>query len=314
MEKHLITIPYNAQDMRLDRWLKTQYPHLHQGAIEQALRKKLIRLNSARGEASMRLNAGDTLEIADFLLHDNAKTTTPKPSAPAPLTKAQKEGLRAMVVHTHEDFYILNKPAGLAVQGGSKQRDSIDHRLDALSQNNQRPLLVHRLDKDTSGLLLVARHAPAARNLTALFADRALRKTYIALLHGTPPALHGEVDAAMQKSGAHEKMHIDPNGQRAITHYTVLDQLGDRLSLVQLEPLTGRTHQLRVHMAHLGCPIYGDGKYGAKSAFDEQLELARQLHLHAWRLELPAPYNLHMEVPLPSHLQDACNKYGLTLG
>jgi 23S rRNA pseudouridine955/2504/2580 synthase len=206
-----------------------------------------------------------------------------------PLTDDEAEFIREMVIAKGRDWYVLNKPPGLATQGGTKTVQHLDRLLDGLvNDEGQRPKLVHRLDKDTSGVLLVARSARAAGHFAKAFSGRTARKVYWALITGVPSADEGLIDAplAKQPGTGGEKMHVDEeNGLPSRTRYRLIERAGNRAAWVELQPLTGRTHQLRAHMAAIGHPIVGDAKYGGADAFLTG-GISRKMHLHARRLKV----------------------------
>jgi len=224
----------------------------------------------------------------------------------------------SMVIHRDADAIILNKLPGLATQGGTGTTAHVDGLLDAFfDEVKGRPKLVHRLDKDTSGVLLVARSAGAAAKFSRSFAGRSARKTYWAIVTGVPDIAVGQIDLALAKqpgSGG-EKMHVDEeNGQKACTRYRVIERAGNAAAFVELQPLTGRTHQLRVHMAAIGHPIVGDGKYGGKAAFLTGA-ISRKLHLHARRLRIDQPSGGKLDVTadLPDHFADSLTSLGFNI-
>jgi 23S rRNA pseudouridine955/2504/2580 synthase len=220
-----------------------------------------------------------------------------------------------MVIHTTPDAFVLNKPPGLATQGGTKTNQHLDRLLDGLAdQEGNRPKLVHRLDKDTSGVLLVARSARAAAFFSKSFSGRTARKVYWALVVGVPSAEEGLIDLplAKQPGTGGEKMHVDEEeGQPARTRWRMVDRAGNRAAWLELQPLTGRTHQLRAHMAALGHPIVGDAKYGGAEAFLTG-GISRKMHLHARRLRIDAPNKQVIDVSaeLPSHIAESLNTLG----
>ncbi len=235
-----------------------------------------------------------------------------------PLSQAEIDYAQSLVIHRDKAAIVLNKPAGLATQGGTGTTTHVDGLLDALSFGfPNRPKLVHRLDKDTSGVLLLARTARAAAFFSKAFSGRTARKVYWALTIGMPEPGEGEIDAALAKqpgSGG-EKMHVDPQaGQRATTRYRVLDHAATQASWIEFQPLTGRTHQIRVHAAALGHPIVGDAKYGGRDAFLTG-GISRKMHLHARRLviEHPDGGTLDIAADLPSHMTDSFAMLGFDL-
>ena len=275
------TIDDSEENTRLDRFIRRQAPATSQGQIEKLLRGGKIRLNGLKAKSNSRLTSGDEITLPDFLLNQQPDISTPEAEA----AKAQ-DALAAMELARSEDWIAYNKPSGLAVQGGAGMTRHLDGLL-MTAYADDRPKLVHRLDKDTSGLIIVARHMRAARGLTRAFADHQLQKSYLAICIGDPGA-GGSIDLPLIKSGPKggEKMLVDrQEGQSALTYFKRLAH-HDGFSLVALSPQTGRTHQLRVHMSALGIPILGDGKYGGGAAHPE-VQLARKLHLHAQFLRLP---------------------------
>jgi len=299
---------------RLDRWLRRVFPAASQGLIQKLLRTGQIRVDGKRAEASHRLAAGQEIRLPPQLA--GAPPSSGNPAAPAkgprPPDAAEAEALRARVLHSDRRVIVLDKPAGLAVQGGSKQNRPLDHLLVALvPAGEEPPRLVHRLDRDTSGALVLARGAAAARALTAAFRERQARKLYLALVEGRLPKLAGRIDLPLAKGGeaGRERMGVDEDdGEHAVTLYAeVAATQNNRVSLVALSPLTGRTHQLRAHLAALGHPILGDGKYGAREP--------GQLMLHASEIAVPHPEDgttLRVAAPLPEHFLASLQRLGLS--
>ena len=276
---------------RLDRFLRRQLPHFSQGIIERALRQGDIRVGGRKVKSNHRVIEAELITIQDRLIVASQPRPDNKPNsqkhvasqAPQINPELARELLQEMEVARTADWIAYNKPAGLAVQGGTATKRHIDGLLLA-AFGDARPRLVHRIDKDTSGLVLVARTLPSARMLTEAFRTHEISKSYIALVTGDTSE-RGVCDASVIKAGAagQEKMIVDETaGQPAQTRYLRLEKAG-RVSLMALQPITGRTHQLRVHMAHLGCPILGDGKYGASPVEG----FAKKLHLHAQFMRLP---------------------------
>ena len=324
-----IVAPADAEQ-RLDRWFKRHYPGLGHGRLEKLLRTGQIRVDGKRAKASLRLAAGQAIRVPPIEREGKAPAAEPqalasKPHAPGAkpravtASKAEAAALHAAVLHRDAQVLALNKPAGLAVQGGPKQAKNLDALLDLLTfEAVERPRLVHRLDRDTSGVLLLARTAAAARALTGAFKQDAARKTYWALVVGKPPKARGLVRLALDKRAGPggEKVRVEAAGKRAETRYaTVAAAKG--VTWLLLMPLTGRTHQLRVHCAALGCPILGDGKYGGKAAFRAGLQLPKTIMLHARELALPHPDDgttLRVRAPLPPDRQAVWQQLGFDAG
>jgi 23S rRNA pseudouridine955/2504/2580 synthase len=316
-----LTIGGDEPEQRLDRWFRKHYPHVSQGRIEKMCRKGEIRVDGGRVKAATRVGPGQVVRVPP--LPTAVDAPAPAGSAPEPDVDAGRV-LREAVLFRDDDLLVLNKPAGLAVQGGTKQRTHLGALLPALRFGREDdPRLVHRLDKDTSGLLVLARTAAAASKLGAMFRSRDVDKVYVAAVAGRPEPQAGTIRFALVKSGraGDERVHVvhpdeaaaTEGAKRAVTDYRVIEQAGARLAAVALRPVTGRTHQLRAHMAGIGCPIAGDGKYGGRGQ-ENQGEgwgaglgggLSRKLHLHAARLSFPHPRTgrpLTFAAPLPEHM------------
>lgn len=308
------TIEQGDDDIRLDRWFKRHYPALKQGELQKAMRKGLIRLDGKKTETSTRVTAGQELTVK-FIDLDAQPEAPKKKEAKPKLKPEQVRETQEWVLHRSPNVIAINKPAGIAVQGGSGVNDHVDGRLPALCFDLAHPpKLVHRLDKDTSGVLLLGRTSKAATELSKAFASKRMRKIYWALVVGVPEIYEGEIKGALAKSeGDYEKMEVDEDGKPAITHYRVIEHLGSRMAWMELEPITGRTHQLRVHMAEMGHPIVGDGKYGGKDAFIGGMDLPKQLHLHARQIILPNMMGEHLDItaPLSSHMRKTFDMLGL---
>lgn len=309
-------------DMRLDRWFKRHFPELGHGRLEKLLRTGQIRVNGGRVKAADRVAAGDEIRVPPL-------GETPKPAAEAkpravsPKVAEIAEALRRAVIHRDRDVIVVNKPPGLAVQGGSGLSDAhLDAALDGLMFDAaERPRIVHRLDKDTSGVLVLARSRIAAAALAKSFKARDAAKTYWALTVGTPKPARGKIDLALTKEGpaGHEKMRTvlerdredDDDAKRAVTYYAVIEHAGQRVAWLAMRPLTGRTHQLRAHAAFLGTPIVGDGKYGGAEAFLTG-GVSRKLHLHARAIDIahPGGGRLKVKAPLPHHMAESFKMLG----
>ena len=305
-----LQVPHQEDGTRLDRFLRRTHPYLRQAQIEKSLRSGLIRLDGAKAKSNTRLQPGQLLSLPDwFLAAANAEADAgPRPAKNLAMPADEARALIAeMQISQSKRWLALNKPGGLACQGGSRTSRHIDGMLQA-GFGSDRPLLVHRLDRDTSGLLLLAKGRAAARDLGADFKERRMQKCYLALSIGDPGA-EGRITAALAKSGpaGAEKMRVDAAGQPALTLFRRLGRAGT-ICLLALRPVTGRTHQLRVHLATVGAPLLGDGKYAGAAAHPIG-ELARQLHLHSAFLTLPD--GTRLAAPLPDHFRAALDFLGL---
>lgn len=327
----VIEITDGTAEQRLDRWLKRQFPAMTQGQVEKMCRKGEIRVDGVKVKASTRVAPGQTVRIPPFLdLTDAPKRPKQRISA------ADTQLMRDMVMYQDDHILVLNKLPGMPVQGGSGHERHIDGLSLALANEQfEKPRLVHRLDKDTSGVLIMARTQAVASALTTAFRDRTTRKIYWAVCAGVPHPYMGTIRYGLVKAPGHgkggegEKMHcvhprdIDTTegAKRATTDYAVLSALAKRACWVALVPVTGRTHQLRAHMAEHGHPIIGDGKYGGSGqensgdGWGAQLggELSRKLHLHARSLTIVHPVtgkSMTFTAPLPPHMQRTWEQFG----
>ena len=296
-------------DIRLDRWFKRHYPGLSHGRLEKLLRTGQVRVDGGRVKAGERLRPGQRIRIPPLGERPAARRARPAVSA------ADSEDLRARVLYEDDDIIAIDKPAGLAVQGGSKTTRHLDAMLDALrGKKDERPRLVHRLDRDTSGVLVLARHVAAAAWLGKLFRGRQVSKLYWALVVGEPERDQGRIDLALAKRPGPrgERMAGDPSGQAALTDFKIIEKIGRQAAWLALRPLTGRTHQLRVHCAAIGTPIMGDGKYGGADAYLSGGGFSKALHLHARSLSLPkrSGGTLRLTAPLPDHMVETWRLFG----
>ena len=317
-EVRQFTVGPDDDGIRLDRWFKRHLPQVGFATVSRWARTGQLRVDGGRADPADRLATGQVLRVPP----GNAPASGPRPRTVRELSAAQRAQAEAMVIARTPAALVLNKPPGLATQGGTGMREHVDGLLDAYVEGDEpRPRLVHRLDKDTSGVLLVARTPGSAAFFSKRFSGRSARKIYWALVVGVPEIAEGTIEAALAKqpgSGG-EKMHVDEaEGQPARTRYRVLERAGNRAAWVELQPLTGRTHQLRVHMAAIGHPIVGDGKYGGQDAFLTG-SISRKMHLHARRLIIDSPGpggGLDVTAELPEHFAASMEQMGfdLTLG
>jgi 23S rRNA pseudouridine955/2504/2580 synthase len=300
-------------DIRLDRWFKRHFPQLGHGRLEKLLRTGQVRLDGKRASAGDRVAAGQTVRVPPL---PDATAPKPKPQyQPTPRDIAQIE--RA-ILYRDDDVIVLDKPPGLAVQGGTATEHHLDAMLDGLRFGApERPRLVHRLDKDTSGVLVLARSAAAARFLTRAFKEKTTKKIYWTVAVGVPKPREGRIDKRLAKlpGPAGERVvevEDGDEGKRAVTDYRTVAHAGDKIAWVALNPITGRTHQLRAHLAAIGTPILGDGKYGAAAAHPSGVPDARMLHLHARAIAIPHPNGTTLRVvaPLPPHMARTFKFFG----
>lgn len=309
-----VEVSANDDDVRLDRWFRRHYPGLKHGALEKLLRTGQIRVNGKRAKANFRLSEGQQVRIPPQAA---APASGPPPRPDRKPDAGEAAFVQSLVIYRDDEVIALNKPPGLAVQGGTKTMRHIDAMLDALRFGaKERPKLVHRLDRDTSGVLLLARGANVAAKLGRAFQGRNVRKIYWALVAGVPAMAKGRIDLPLGKRAGPrgERMMADEKeGKSAVTLYSVIETAGRTASWLALWPLTGRTHQLRVHCTAIGHPVAGDGKYGGEAAFLPADGVARQLHLHARELRLPHPSGrgeLHITAELPPHMAESWDMFG----
>jgi 23S rRNA pseudouridine955/2504/2580 synthase len=317
------TVADDEADIRLDRWFRRHFPAATQGVVQRLCRTGQIRIDGKRAEAATRLAPGQSVRIPPL-----PEAKAPEPPAPAAPDSRARAEMERMILYRDDHLIVLNKPSGLATQGGPGIAKHVDGMSRALATTPaDRPRLAHRLDRDTSGVLVLARSQGVAAKLAAAFRSRAVEKIYWAVVCGRPVPVEGRIDVALtrrdpKQAGARgERIAVaapdDAEATHAITDYRTLDHAARRLAWLELRPLTGRTHQLRVHCAELGAPILGDATYGewreaSNSALVEGF--SDRLHLHARRLTLPHPAGgtLTVEADLPPHMAETFRALGFT--
>jgi 23S rRNA pseudouridine955/2504/2580 synthase len=306
-----ITVEGSEGTLRLDRWFKRHYPRLGHGQLEKLLRTGRIRVDGRRAKASDRIEPGQAIRFPAL-----SGVEPPVRRSPNLLRPSDEAMLQAAILHLDEMVIVLNKPPGLAVQGGTAIERHLDGLLDALRfGNEERPRLVHRLDKETSGILVLARSAAAAAFLARAFREKKVRKTYWAVTVGVPKPAQGRIDLPLAKIPGRNGERVRPDrdeGRHAVTYYRVVDSAGDRVSWLALMPVTGRTHQLRAHCAAIGTPILGDPKYGEALPNRTGVPVARRLHLHARSITMANPLGGETQVtaPLPPHMRGTWEFFG----
>jgi len=311
-DNRIFTVSEDDDGIRLDRWFKRNLPEVSFNIVSRWARTGQLRVAGKRAVPGDRVEAGQEIRLPPIEVQP-ARSGRPEPKRD-PVTDEEAQMVRDMVIHQDANAFVLNKPPGLATQGGTKTYQHLDRLLDGLAGEGGRPKLVHRLDKDTSGALLVARSARAAGHFAKAFSGRTARKVYWALVVGDLSPGEGVIDAplAKQPGTGGEKMHIsEEHGLPAKTKWRLIDRAGNRAAWVELQPLTGRTHQLRAHMASIGHPIVGDAKYGGPDAFLTG-GISRKLHLHARRIRIDAPDGGKIDVTaeLPAHFAESLATLG----
>ncbi len=299
--------------VRLDRWFKRRWPHMSHIQVQKLARSGQIRVDGARVKADHRLNAGAQVRVPplpDAPREDEKKTISSRDAAFA----------RSLVLYEDDEVLALNKPAGLAVQGGTKTTQHIDRLLSAWGEGLERPRLVHRLDRDTSGVLLLGKTPGAAAKLSGAFARRRAYKTYWAIVAGAPKPAEGIIEIPLVKKGVGDRELVvpadpkDPRGDPAETEYVTISRAAHRATWLALRPHTGRTHQLRAHMTAIGHPILGDPKYSNEES--TRLSGSLGLQLHARRIEIPHPSRgtLIIEAPISKEMKAGFAQFGFAEG
>mgnify|MGYP000118594560 FL=1 len=292
--------------MRLNRWFMKYYPNLTLGRLQKLLRTKQIKVDGKRAETSLKLAAGSEVRVPPM---DEQPETGANRSE---ISRRDAEFILSLVIYKDDNIIVLNKPSDLAVQGGTNTSRHVDGMLEALRfELNEKPKLVHRIDKDTSGVLVLARNRTWADRLTKAFREHTLPKTYLALVNSCPKNPAGEIKAPLEKCG--EKSLVSPDGKPAATVYKTLDEVGSKFALVEASPLTGRTHQIRAHMEYIGCPIVGDDKYFGGEKRQKYASIPDKLYLHAYKIDLSALYNKKtvIKAALPEHFKKALAALGI---
>ena len=314
------TVAPDDDGIRLDRWFKRHLPDASFNIVSRWARTGQLRIDGKRATPGDRIEMGQQIRVPPAeTLAKAVEARPPRPKRERPsLSEDETAFAQSLVIHKDAAALVLNKPPGLATQGGTKTDEHVDRLLDALWYDEDgRPKLVHRLDKDTSGALLVGRTARAAGHFAKAFSSRSARKVYWAIIIGHPNIEDGmvELPIAKQPGTGGEKMHVDEKeGSPARTRYRVIDRAGNNACWVELQPFTGRTHQLRVHMAAIGHPIVGDGKYGGRDAFLTGT-ISRKMHLHARRLRIdhPGGHQIDVRAELPPHMKDSFADLGFEI-
>jgi len=303
-----------AEDgMRLDRWFKTHYATLPHSRLEKLLRTGQVRVDGGRAKASTRLAAGQAVRIPPL------PDVAPPPGPKQTLSKADRDFLASITLYEDDDLLVLNKPSGIAVQGGTKTTHHIDRLLEGMGDGPEtRPRLVHRLDRDTSGVLVIAKRRSVAAKLGRAFQTRSVRKIYWAVVKGLPKPPQGKVEASLVKASGPDGDRVrkarageQDIAQSAVTYYAVVDRAAQAASFVSLKPVTGRQHQLRAHMAIIGHPILGDDKYRGDRDLPENVP--NKLHLHARRISFAHPSGegvVDVTAPLPEHMRQSFGLFG----
>jgi 23S rRNA pseudouridine955/2504/2580 synthase len=306
-----VSVARDEAGLRLDRWFKTHFPEVGFGFLQKLLRSGQIRVNSKRVDANHRLEAGDEVRVPQAA-RTKAKVATTEVAHST--SKADRALIESMILHEDEHVLVLNKPFGLAVQGGTSTNRHIDGMLAGMVDRfGDRPRLVHRIDRDTTGVLLIAKHRQAAAKLGRIFQTRSAAKTYWALVRGVPSPRQGKIEDALVKAktakGEDRVRKARPGEQEeamhATTHYSVIDRVSHKAAWVSLKPVTGRQHQLRAHMSLIKHPIIGDPKY-MPGEHGLQEAIPQQLHLHARRIVISHPITgetLDVTAPLPPHMK-----------
>ncbi|MCE2993084.1 MAG: pseudouridine synthase [Alphaproteobacteria bacterium] len=311
MDFKKVTVLVDDSDIRLDRWFKRHHQHVAFTQIVKMARKKLIKINGKRCEASTRVMEGDVISFPEFETFSEVGKQEHKDK----ISKQNRELITNAVMYKDDDIIVLNKPSGLAVQGGTKIATSVDDLAECIKfEYDDKPKLVHRIDKETSGLLIMARKTVVAAQLAQLFRTRHITKKYLALIRGVPKDLEGKIVSKISKVkiGKFERMVENEEGKTAITHYKVIDSAAKEYALLELDIITGKTHQIRAQLAEMGTPIVGDDKYGSRTQSIGILD--KKLYLHAYKMDFGLNKKKYeLEADLPSYFEDALNTLALSV-
>lgn len=296
--ENIKTISVKDDNVRLDRYIRRIFPDLKQSVIEKSLRKGLIKVDDCKAKSSDRVNSGQTITLKHLNYIENANSD-------CKYNEKLVNLLRENILYEDEYILAINKPAGVIVQGGVKVKISMSDLLDQIREGETFKI-VHRLDRDTSGVIIFARNANVARYLMEEFKGRRVKKTYLALTSGIPSKDSGTIDYPLVKKyvSGQEKVVVDENSpQNATTHFSIIAKSKHNVAYLKLQPITGRTHQLRAHLAHINCPILGDGKYGGKKAFIDGIANKIHLHSHSLSLKLPNNKEITITAPITKHIE-----------
>ena len=314
MNQNAQTVIIDIQDdgIRLDKWFKKYYPELAFGQLQKLFRTGQVRLDGKRVKADTRVSSHQAVRVPPF---KDADDVVKRPMKIKAISEKEKAFIQSLVIYQDDDVIAINKPPNIAVQGGSKVTIHIDGLLDGLKndQDDERPKLVHRLDKETSGVLLLARNSKSARALGYIFKEHRIRKYYWAITVPAPEQNQGTINVPLNKlkgRGGERVMRDDEDGKRAITHFALIERAAKTAAWMAFWPQTGRTHQIRVHAALMGTPLLGDHKYGFDHGLDTEKdvhfydneEIYQGIHLHARRLILPHPIYTHKKIDITAAL------------
>ena len=313
-----VAVSDDESGMRIDRWFKSHYPQLNHIQLQKLLRSGQVRADGKRVKADFRIASGTQIRVPPL---QRPETRAPSKASGVTTPDEARAFLKSITLFENNDVLVFNKPYGLAVQGGSGLTYHLDGLLRSLTdRKGQMPRLVHRLDRDTSGVILIAKNRRTAAAMGELFKQRETEKTYWALCYGVPKPAVGYISTFLIKEKNEEgddqmriARHGEKGAQHAVSEYRVIENIAQRLSWVELKPVTGRTHQLRVHMAYLGHPILGDPKYFDIENWNLPGGIQNKLHLHARHLliEEEKAGKVDVTAPLPPHMVQSWNLLGL---